>query len=344
VTLTARRLPAMATGEAVPLPPPPASPGGGVLQPDEPQGPTTLALLDLPALGDDPPSGPMLLIAAAGASAGWRKAALLASIDDGASWQPVGQTAPAAVMGQALGILPPGSSLLRDAISTLDVELLNDTMALAGSDGTEATATANLALVGDELIQFAAAEQTAPRRWRLSGLLRGRRGTEWAMAGHAAGERFVLVDPATLFAWAPPASLVGGTVRIAASGVGDAAPAEAAILFQARALRPPAPIAIRAAMQADGSLRIGWTRRSRAGWTWRDDTDAPLGEQAERYRLTASRSGGPALTIDTDTPEAMLSAADLAALGEGALSLSVAQSGTFAASLPPAVILVPLGD
>ena len=339
VTLTAQRLP-----DAVNAGLPPAASGSAVQQPDVLAGPTSLALLDLPSLGHDAPTSAALLIAAAGASTGWRGAPLLASLDEGASWQAIGQTAPAAVMGAARSVLPSGSAMLRDDIATVDVELLNDAMQLSGNDAVGASATANLALLGDELIQFTTAQQIGPRLFRLSGLPRGRRGSEWAMAGHAEGERFVLVEPDKLFSWALPAGQTGGTIRIAASGIGDDSPAEADILFQARALRPPAPVAIDWAVQGDGSLRIGWTRRSRTGWDWLDDTDAPLAEESERYRLTAGRSGPTPLTVEVSEPAATLSAADLAGLGQGPLTLTVAQIGTSAASLPPASTIIPLGD
>jgi hypothetical protein len=337
-TLTAQRLPGDAP--AVPI----ASPGAGVTEVDLPAGPTTLALLDLPSFGDDLPSVPTLLVAAAGASAGWRKATLIASLDDGASWQTIGQTAAAAVIGTVAEALPPGSTMLRDAVTTLDVELIEAAMVLGGSDVTEASATANLALIGDELVQFATATQTGARTYRLAGLLRGRRGTEWAMATHVAGERFILVDADTLLAWTLPTSAIGSTVRVAATGVGDVTPAEASIVFQARALRPPSPVALRATTELDGSILVGWTRRSRAGWTWLDDIDAPLGEEAERYRLTATRGSGASVSIDTAAPAATITAADLAAIGgSGALSLAVVQIGTAAATLPPAVLTLMLG-
>ncbi len=209
---------------------------------------------------------------------------------------------------------------------------------------TEASATVNLALLGDKLIQFAAAQQIAPRLFRLSGLLLGRRGSEWATAGHAIGDRFVLLDSRTLLPWGPPVSLIGGTVRIAATGTGDSSSAEAQCQFQARALRPPASAAFRAVAQADGSLVISWVRRSRAGWSWLDDIDAPLGEETERYRPSATRSIDTPLVCDVDAPGVTLVAADLAVLGEGPLQLSVVQIGTAAASLPPATLTVTMGD
>ncbi|MBA2932991.1 hypothetical protein HZF05_02665 [Sphingomonas sp. CGMCC 1.13654] len=331
LTVTAQRLPASSTDVL------PASGGSGLSQPDLVQGPTTLALLDLPSLGDDPPTSPTLLIAAAGSSAGWRKAALTLSLDDGASWQALGGTAPPAVIGQAATLLASSGSALRDEANSVDIALLNDEMMLAGSDAIGTSATANLALLGDELIQFATAEQIGPRLFRLGGLLRGRRGSEWAMAGHAIGERFVLVDADTLLPWSLPLSVIGHDVRVSASGVGDTEPAEIAITFQARALRPPAPVAANATAMPDGSIAIAWTRRSRAGWDWLDDTDVPLAEEAERYQVTVLRSGGTTLAIATTGPSATISPAQFAGIGgSGALTIQIAQIGTTAASLPPA--------
>ncbi|HET8613775.1 MAG TPA: phage tail protein, partial [Sphingomonas sp.] len=229
--VTRRRFEAMvATLDAVRLPPAgakiaAADPGLGVSEPDLPQGPTTLSLLDLPALGDDPANAPTLLIAAAGASAGWRRASLLGSLNGGASWKPIGTTAPAAVRGTAVTALPAADPWLADEASTVEVELLNDNMALADEATLGVSATANLALIGDEIVQFGSAEPIAPKRWRLSRLLRGRRGTEWAIEGHGPSERFVLLDPATLAGCTLPASAIGAPVMVAASGIGDAEPA-----------------------------------------------------------------------------------------------------------------------
>lgn len=133
VTLTARPLPGTGTVLTV------ASPCDGVRQPDMPVTPTTLALLDLPSFGDDLPSTPTLLIAAAGSTRAGRKATLVVSVDDGASWQAIAQTARPAVMGEAARLLPPGSAPVRDMVSRVDA------MTLGASDATDASATASLA-------------------------------------------------------------------------------------------------------------------------------------------------------------------------------------------------------
>ncbi|MGO7251473.1 hypothetical protein ACCS63_34645, partial [Rhizobium brockwellii] len=49
---------------------------------------------------------------------------------------------------------------------------------------------------------------------------------------------------------------------------------------------PPSPVGWRCRRGADGRVALGWTRRSRIGWRWLDRVDSPLGEEAERYRIT----------------------------------------------------------
>ena len=163
----------------------------------------------------------------------------------------------------------------------------------AGASGAAASPAAralaeplNLALVGDELIQFGRATPVAGGRWALSDLWRGRRGTEWASDAHAVGERFVLVDPDVLVSVPLPLATIGGQVRVLASGVGDAdSPAEAATLVDGASCAA-APVGLTWEPSGSGDAIIRWTRRSRAGWIWADGGDAPLVEESERYRVT----------------------------------------------------------
>jgi hypothetical protein len=116
-------------------------------------------------------------------------------------------------------------------------------------------------------------------------LARGWRGTEWAISGHGADERFVLVEAERLTPVPLTPGDLGQSVVLRASGSGDALPAEAARIVDGRALLPPAPVHGRVAPLPGGDLAIGWTRRSRLGWVWSDGGDAPLGEEVEAYRI-----------------------------------------------------------
>jgi hypothetical protein len=243
---------------------PPIDPGRAATAPDLAAGATRLALIELPGLDDAAAATPDLFLAAAGTQPGWRRAEASLSLDGGASWRELGRTALPAVIGHALTALGPAGAALFDQAGWVEIALLHDEMVLQGADAAALVAGANLALLGDELIQFGTAEQTGPGRYRLSRLTRGRRGTEDAIGSHAIGERFVLLDRATLLPLALPAAAVGGGALVTALGPGDMGGAVAAtVTVGGLALRPPAPVHPTAMRLADGTLRFAWVRRSR---------------------------------------------------------------------------------
>jgi hypothetical protein len=307
---------------------------------DQPIGPTSLLLFDLPSLTHELADRPRLLAFAAGAGAGWRRAELEASYDGGTSWSEVGATAGPATMGRSLSLLPAAGSALIDNRHSLEVELLNDGMWLEGRDDAALVAGANLAALGDELIQFGEVEALGGRRFRLSRLLRGRRGTEWAASHQAAGEPFALIEPENIAVIEPPIAVAGGEARLLAHGVGDAlegASAERPIAGEA--MRPPSPVHLRALRLPGGDVSVSWVRRSRSGWTWLSGSDTPLGEEREMYTVQLSGTGFQR-SVTTEQPHHVFSAAGQGGEGlAGDLTIRVVQLGTSAASRPAEITI-----
>ncbi len=330
------------SGAPGPAPALPAGASGGrpVGQPDLPHGPTSLLLLDLPLGGEDLPARPRLLVAAAGVEAGWRRAGLTASFDGGGSWAAAGTTAPSAIMGEALTIPVAARSALFDTRSSVEVELLNEAMWLEGRSDAALAAGANLAVLGDELIQFGIAEPLGDRRFRLSRLLRGRRGTEWAAGAHSAGEPFALLEAESLAVVDAPLAAIGGEARLLAAGLGDDEAVPAIRQIDGEAMRPPSPVHLRAERRANGDLALSWVRRSRSGWAWLSGSDTPLGEETESYRLTLAGEGFER-GVTVPATAYLYTAAEQSADGlAGALSFTVVQLGTSAASRPASAVAV----
>ncbi|HEX8191458.1 MAG TPA: phage tail protein [Allosphingosinicella sp.] len=322
-------------GEA---PPREASPGRAMAEPDLVHGPTVLRVFDLPLPGER--GGPWLAALAGGTSPGWRRALLTASFDGGASWQDLGPSAEPAVLGTAVGALAPAPSAMFDDLNTLEIDVLHGQIVLEGRSDSALANGANLAIAGSELIQFGRAEKIGARRYRLSRLLRGRRGTEWAAPGHVAGEAFALVDgPAVLPIEVPPGAL-GTEVRLVAVGIGDEAGGVAAeIAVSGETLRPPSPVHLRAARLSGGDLLITWVRRSRLGWVWQSGSDTPVGEERELYRVTLG-SGKAGRTVESEAPSLLYTAAQQAADGFAApSSIEVVQIGTHSVSRAARILL-----
>lgn len=312
-----------------------ATPGRVLGAPDTIAGATVLHAFELPHLGEDLPSAARVSIAACGTAPGWRRAALAMSVDGGARWESIGGTAAPAVIGTVEQPAGDADPAIEDRRHMIVVELAHAAMQLRDADDATLDAGGNLALVGGELLQFGAAQPLGGARWRLTRLWRGRRGTEAAIGGGAAGERFVLIEAQALLQHDLPAG-AANEVRVMATGVGDAAGVEAAAIRSNASLVPPSPVALRGETRGDGGIRLRWTRRSRLGWRWIDGADAPLGEERERYQLRLIDADG-VRTIEVEAAELTI---DGTARAAGPITVEVRQAGDHGLS-PPATIIFP---
>lgn len=316
-----------------------ASSGAIVRQADAPHGPTTLMLNDLPPLREAAATAPLIAAAASGGE-GWRNAALFVMSDTGEA-NPVGRTAPRAVMGEADEALGPGNCTLIDLVNSLHVTLLAADMELGDADEAALAQGRNLCMVGRELLQFSRAVQTGAASFRLEGLRRGLCGTDWAMGAHVAGEPFLLIEEERLAE--PFAALgnseIGSTLRLAAVGIGDAEPVEAELMVSGEAVTPIAPVHLRALSDGAGGWNLTWTRRSRCGWRWISGADVPLGEESERYELRVLAGETLLRRVETKSPQWVYEAEAFDADGGGALTIEVRQIGSFALGRPAQAVL-----
>ena len=80
-------------------------------------------------------------------------------------------------------------------------------------------------------------------------------------------------------------------------------------------------------------LALGWTRRSRDGFAWIDEVDAPLSERIEQYRVAIA---GLAASDEfmADAPSLTVAATTVGSLGSGPATIEVRQIGDLAASFP----------
>lgn len=237
--------------------------------------------LDVP-LARDADDGLIGYLAAApySAAVAWPGAAFWRS-DDGVAYDTglgAVATTQAATMGYALSALPDALATVWDAASIVTVKLFDGE--LASDTKANVGAGTNRALLGDEIIGFTTATLMAADTYQLSGLIRGRRGTEWATGGHAAGERFVLL--AGLPQAAMGASDVGDAFFVKPITNGGASGFPQAVTYTGASLKPYAPCHL-AVAEVAGDLVATWTRRTRLGGTWRDNQDVPLGEGSEAY-------------------------------------------------------------
>lgn len=306
--------------------------------------PTRLAAVEIPADGAVNPGAPLIFAAGSAQNSAWRGAALFAV--QGAALVDLGTTgARRAVMGTLSEPLPPSAGVLFEPQAGVEIDLVADDLALTDTDMAGLAAGANRMLIGGEVIQFARGRPLGGARWRLSGLLRGRGGTEPSAAqGHPAQTLAILLDDRLVAldsALAPPLP----TTRIAAIGTGDreGEPVVAALINPGLSRRPLCPVHPRVRINADLTRLFSWTRRARGQWRWDDGMDVPLVEEREHYLVGYGPVEVPYVSWSTTEPWLLLPPATLTDLSatHGAGHLWVRQVGTFGQSQPLLLAALP---
>lgn len=308
--------------------------GRAINAPETRQSETILAAYELPADAANPSAEPVIVAAATSRESGWNGASLYA-VESGGALRPLGPSGRnRAVVGTTESALQAASPLLIDRQSWVDIVLVGSDMVLTDATARMLAEGANLAVIGEELIQFGKAIALGDSRWRLSALLRGRGGTEHAVASHSSGERFILMSTTGLSF--SEGAIGAGSNSLAAIGRADPAPVLATIQLQGIARRPLSPVHGRCTVLENGDCLIGWRRRARAAWIWTDGLDVPLNEQGELYAITFETAAGPLANWSSQTPSLMLSRSALDSLRATAPEgrLLVRQVGDRSLSLP----------
>ena len=318
---------------------PAADPGTALTPPDLSITPTVFAACEVPWDGSGSADTRSAFAAVSSASAGWRGAALY--VQQGAKLLPMGPSGrQRSVIGMTTVALPSSAGSLIDRRATVEVGLVSPDFALDSTDLAGLAGGANKVLVGDEVLQFLHAEKLHEARWRLTGLLRGRGGTEAAaMRGAPAGAAFVLLDDSPV---ALDPALVGeSNVTIAAIGLADPEPVYAPLVNAGLTRRPLTPVHGVGRERPDGSLSLAWCRRSRGSWLWLDGVDVPLNEQAEAYLVGIGDGNAPDPRWETAVPALELEPASWSAIraAHAGKPLWVRQIGTAAPS-PPLLLTI----
>ncbi len=322
---------------------PPGEPRTAALPSPTVFGPAEVALMDLPQLSDDVPAhrpyAAMFADPWYGTGAVWWSA-------DTSGFALLDTVAAPAMIGTLAADLPAGPLWRFDRGSELLVDLPSGT--LTSVTDTELLNGANVLAVESasgvwEVLQFGQAELVASGQYRLTRLLRGRRGTEDAMGDPApAGAKVVILDD-TL----QPLSIAEADLGIPRNwriGPGNAAATDAimqAISFTpaGRGLMPFAPSQPRMRREAGGDLAIRWLRRDRAlsadSWVL---TDVPMSEASEAYELEILNAGTVVRTVTDLTTPAFTYTAAMQATDFGAtvtsLDIRIFQLGALGRGVP----------
>lgn len=263
-----------------------------VIPPDTlvPTSSTLLKMLDIPLLADaDNDPGHYYAVAPSVADYTWAGAAVFRSIDGGSTYTLYdGNTTPSAI-GTTTTMLADGPTTVFDEGNTVTVFMNYGT--LTSKTEAEVLAGANAAAVGAhgrwEILHFKTATLVSAGTYTLSGLLRGRRGTEHAVASHAVGDTFILLSGVDRTSNEMADLNIERRYKPVTSGQNLDAAALQLFTNTGVGLKPFSPVQIAGERDLSGDLTITWVRRSRAQDYWIDGVDAPplLPEDQDLYDL-----------------------------------------------------------
>ena len=216
------------------------------------------------------------------------------SLDGGASYNYVAGNDNNAACGSAVTKLPDALPYSWDHGSVLIVYM--DVGELSSHTKAEILNYYNAALVGNEIIQFLNAELIDTNTYKLTGLLRGRNGTEQYTGTHTAGERFVLLGTNNINTLAISSNYwyTQCLFRVGPRNKGYLTEDYHNEQFtpQGTIQKPWSPCHIKGTRDSDGNLVITWIRRTRKNGAWKDHSDAPLSENTEAYDIEVLSTDG----------------------------------------------------
>ena len=296
-----------------------ADPGRGNFDPDLATGQSIPMLIDLPVTGSDQ----FGVTLAVGSSGRFRPTAVVVE----ANGQPLAslRVDRAAITGVATTVLSAGPTTVIDRINRVDVVLSNPQALLYHADDDALAMGANAMLIGNELVHFRRALALGGGGYRLSELVRGGRGSEHAIAGHASGEAIVLLDPANLTWIGMDPAMIGAEVVARAYGVADdeADSPLHAMVAGGENVRPLSPCHVDVSNDS-AAYTVRWIARRRSLIGWSASGGDEIGPASFEVRVTR---GSGVLVHNTTNLSLSIPVSDIVALGTGPIDFEVVELG-----------------
>lgn len=269
-------------------------------------GDTIFQPIDAPII-EDADDDPGFYFAAAGTGAGWVGADIERAEGVGSplSYDLITDTVVDATIAECATTLASGPTAYIDWTNTLEIVVLGGDEPESATEEDVLVRNANFAWVGPtngqggEYINFITATPGgSPNTYTLSGLLRGRRGTEHRVGSHGAGERFVLMNTSEVnrMDFGPADWNLDRTYRATSINQDDVDGLTTVFANSGEGKRPLAPVHLRGERNdANNDVLLSWTRRSRYQSPVLGGGPVPVGEPNEAYQLDLYNTAGTAI-------------------------------------------------
>jgi hypothetical protein len=250
----------------------------------------TIVALDLPLLRDS--DSDVGVYVGANVSDGWNTGVLYGKRGT-EEYEPISEIIYDVASGTVASPLPNRSPLIIDKFTKIVVQPDGESLKiLSPCSESQLLAYKNLALIGSELVAFQDVVLLPDGRYELSQLIRGCRGTESAIAGHVANEKFYLVKDVSFQRVPGNPSDIGFDSIFAGVPEGGSIlniTEETTITVTGESAKPYSPVnPVLTYNTTTGQGTLAWNRRTRRDGDWRDNVDVPLEEASEQYEVVQS--------------------------------------------------------
>lgn len=248
---------------------------------------TVWAIYDGPSISGDEVADSSMMVVMGQTQGMWLGGALYRDMNSGSVTTVFGETVSATPdplwevdvtsdvpASQGVVLSPLLAGMVPDAIdyhSNLVIRFpLDEDYFITQSLASAAAGTDNIFLIGGEIIQALTVTPLGSNTYAFTKILRGLRGTDYAMHGHVSGERAFAVSEDTFQFWTLPQTLIGGTIdyRVVTTDADITTGATEQVVFTG-GYRRPLPPAVRAALRNDdGDLTIILQPRARFNGNW----------------------------------------------------------------------------
>ena len=238
---------------------------------------TKMELLDIPEISGIDINAPKILLACYGDNENWAGAKVYYHDKYDGTVNEVATVYEEATCGTAVDAILPTNPYLFDKKNSVEIHLINGQL---HSIKEEFFNGGNLAIIGDEIIQFKTAKLIGPNKYIIQDLRRGLFGTESKVSKHKVNERFILLDQKIVTVKLDE-KLINRDIDFYVLTLGQAFENKKTIRcnFSANNLKPLSPIHIK--LNKDNIL--SWIRRNRGDYSWKDFTQAAVNENGEIY-------------------------------------------------------------
>jgi len=291
-------------------------------------GQASVTVLDVPLInGDHTAPRPLIAVDADP----WPGTDIVLRSPELSNWASFASITARASVGTLSADLPAGPVGRWDNANTLDITLDSGTLAsvtdlalFAGGNAFAIETTSQLPIGAPEGIRLARKWEIVQGRdatlvsaghYQITGLLRGQRGTEWAMNTLTQTGAKVVVLNASVFELPFSVSELGVpwniTMGPASKPVGDGSWVTVSVTPSGASLKPFAPVQMAGVVESSGDVTLSWVRRSRdpAADAW-EPVDVPLLDTPEAYEIDIMSGATIKRTLVASTTTATYAVAD----------------------------------